>query len=79
MPSELFLKFRKEIEGFRIGLNLEFYNAPNNEYQAKWVLKPLAHDRRWKLIYEPIHNDVRLLSKKIPITKFLNLQGCGHQ
>uniref|UniRef100_A0A5B6ZZR2 DUF7781 domain-containing protein n=1 Tax=Davidia involucrata TaxID=16924 RepID=A0A5B6ZZR2_DAVIN len=79
MPSELFLKFRKEIEGFRIGLNLEFYNAPNNEYQAKLVLKPLAHDRRWKFIYEPIHNDVRLLSKKIPITKFLNLQvGVGH-
>ncbi|XP_059634739.1 uncharacterized protein LOC132277049 isoform X1 [Cornus florida] len=79
MPSELFLKFRKEIEGFRVGVNLEFYNAPTNEYQAKLVLKPLAHDRRWKFIYEPIHNDVRLLSKKIPITKFLNLQvGIGH-
>lgn len=23
MPSELFLKFRKEIEGFRFGVNLE--------------------------------------------------------
>lgn len=23
MPSELFLKFRKEIEGFRVGVNLE--------------------------------------------------------
>ncbi|KAL3532692.1 hypothetical protein ACH5RR_006213 [Cinchona calisaya] len=79
MPSELFVKFRKEIEGFRVGVNLEFYNAPINEYQAKLVLKPLAHDRRWKFIYEPLHHDVRLLSKKIPITKFLNLQvGVGH-
>uniref|UniRef100_A0A5B7BK97 DUF7781 domain-containing protein n=1 Tax=Davidia involucrata TaxID=16924 RepID=A0A5B7BK97_DAVIN len=79
MPSELFLKFRKEIEGFRLGLNLEFYNAPINEFQAKLVLKPLAHDRIWKFMYEPIRSDVRLLSKKIPVTKFLNLQvGIGH-
>lgn len=25
IPSELFLKFRKEIEGFRVGLNMEVY------------------------------------------------------
>jgi len=25
MPSELFLKFRKEIEGFRVGVNLEVF------------------------------------------------------
>ncbi|KAK4566078.1 hypothetical protein RGQ29_002321 [Quercus rubra] len=79
MPSELFLKFRKETQGLRVGLNLEFYNAPTNEFQAKLVLKPLAPDRRWKFMYEPIHQDVRLLSKKIPVTKFLNLQvGIGH-
>ncbi|KAF8388730.1 hypothetical protein HHK36_025410 [Tetracentron sinense] len=79
VPTELFLKFRKEIQGFRVGLNLEFYNAPSNEYQAKLVLKPLNPDRRWKFMYEPIHHDVRLLSKKIPITRFLNLQvGVGH-
>ncbi|XP_011078084.1 uncharacterized protein LOC105161923 isoform X2 [Sesamum indicum] len=46
MPSEIFLKFRKEIQGFRVGVNLE---------------------------------DVQLVSKKIPVTKFLNLQvGVGH-
>ncbi|KAM7513055.1 hypothetical protein LguiB_011930 [Lonicera macranthoides] len=101
MPSELFLKFRKEIEGYRVGVNLEvlvlllllveinwclivdtaaiFYNAPSNEYQTKLVLKPLAHDRRWKFIYEPLHHDVHLVSKKIPVTKYLNLQvGIGH-
>ncbi|KDO73922.1 hypothetical protein CISIN_1g031193mg [Citrus sinensis] len=79
MPSELFLKFRKEIEGFRVGVNLEFYNAPVNEYQAKIILKPLSPNRPWKFIYEPIHQDVRILSKKIPVTKFLNLQvGIGH-
>jgi len=79
MPSELFLKFRKEIEGYRVGINLEFYNAPSNEYQTKLVLKPLSPDRRWKFIYEPLHHDVRLLSKKIPVTNFLNLQvGVGH-
>lgn len=79
MPSELFLKFRKQIQGFRVGVNFEFYNAPMNEYQAKLVLKPLSYDRKWKFIYEPLHHDVRLLSKKIPITSFLNLQvGVGH-
>lgn len=79
IPSELFLKFRKEIEGFRVGLNMEFYNAPLNEYQAKLVLKPLSYDRKWKFIYEPLHHDVRLLSKKIPVTNFLTLQvGIGH-
>ncbi|XP_059301645.1 uncharacterized protein LOC132053572 [Lycium ferocissimum] len=57
----------------------QFYNAPYNEYLAKLVLKPLAPDRRWKFIYEPLRHEVRLLSKKIPVTKFLNLQvGVGH-
>nr|KYP57838.1 hypothetical protein KK1_004119 [Cajanus cajan] len=74
MPSELFLKFRKEVQGIRVGLNMEFYNAPINEYQAKLVLKPLTPEWKWKIIYEPLHHDVRVLSKKIPITKFLNLQ-----
>ncbi|XP_057498020.1 uncharacterized protein LOC130782644 isoform X1 [Actinidia eriantha] len=67
MPTELFLKFRKELEGFRIGLNMEL------------VLKPLSYERKWKFIYEPLQHDVQLLSKKIPVTKFLYLQvGIGH-
>ncbi|KAK7388262.1 hypothetical protein VNO78_23073 [Psophocarpus tetragonolobus] len=79
MPSELFLKFRKEVHGIRVGLNMEFYNAPVNEYQAKLVLKPLTPEWKWKITYEPLHHDVRVLSKKISITKFLNLQvGVGH-
>ncbi|OAY67898.1 uncharacterized protein LOC109706790 isoform X1 [Ananas comosus] len=79
VPSELFFKFRKEIEGLRVGVNFEFFNYQSNEYEAKLVLKPLAPDRRWKFSYRPIRGDVQLLSKKIPITKFLNLQvGIGH-
>ncbi|KAJ4708743.1 OBP3-responsive [Melia azedarach] len=79
MPSELFLKFRKEVEGLRVGVNLEFYNSPINEFQGKIVLKPLSPDRKWKFIYAPTHHDIRILSKKIPVTKFLNLQvGIGH-
>ncbi|KAL6575366.1 hypothetical protein OROMI_012651 [Orobanche minor] len=79
MPSEIFLKFRKEIQGLRVGVNLELYNAPLNDYHAKLVLKPLADERKWKLLYEPLIQDVQLVSKKIPITKFLNLQvGVGH-
>ncbi|KAH9616157.1 hypothetical protein KSS87_008895 [Heliosperma pusillum] len=59
--------------------NLQFYNAPINDFQTKLVLKPLSDERRWKFIYEPIRQDVRILSKKIPLTKFLNLQvGIGH-
>ncbi|CAA7400775.1 unnamed protein product [Spirodela intermedia] len=78
-PSELFLKFRKEVQGIRLGLNLEFYNYEGNDYEAKMVLKPLGPDRRWKFIYEPIRGDLRVLSKKIPITRYLNLQvGVGH-
>jgi len=53
---------------------VQFFNAPVNEYQAKLVLKPLTPEWKWKIIYEPLHHDVRVLSKKIPITKFLNLQ-----
>uniref|UniRef100_A0A7N0SY06 DUF7781 domain-containing protein n=1 Tax=Kalanchoe fedtschenkoi TaxID=63787 RepID=A0A7N0SY06_KALFE len=79
MPSEFFFKFRKQVQGIRVGLNLEFYNAEINDFQAKLVLKPLAPERMWKFIYEPIHSDIRILSKKIPVTKFLNLQvGIGH-
>ncbi|KAM1047264.1 hypothetical protein ACFX15_026087 [Malus domestica] len=79
IPSELFFKFRKEVQNLRVGLNLEFFNAPINEFQGKIVLKPLAPERMWKFIYEPIHQDVRVLSKKIPLTGYLNLQvGIGH-
>ncbi|XP_072974004.1 uncharacterized protein [Typha angustifolia] len=79
VPSELFFKFRKEMEGFRLGVNLEFFNFESNEFEAKMVLKPLALDRRWKFVYKPIQGDVQLLSKKIPLTKYLNLQvGIGH-
>ncbi|KAL8497782.1 hypothetical protein ACS0TY_021206 [Phlomoides rotata] len=79
MPSEIFLKFRKDIQGFRLGVNLELYNSPLNDYHAKLVLKPLAYERKWKVIYEPLYQDVQLVSKKIPITRFLNLQiGVGH-
>ncbi|KAK4798733.1 hypothetical protein SAY86_031059 [Trapa natans] len=79
VPSELFLKFRKHVQGIRVGLNLEFYNAPANDFRANVVLKPLSPERMWKFMYEPIHQDVNLLSKKIPVTRFLNLQvGIGH-
>ncbi|KAH0917506.1 hypothetical protein HID58_025166 [Brassica napus] len=79
MPSELFLKFRKELQGLRVGVNLELYNEPTNDYHAKLVLKPLSPERKWKFIYEPLHQEVRVLSKKIPLTRFLNLQvGVGH-
>ncbi|KAM1501656.1 hypothetical protein PS2_026387 [Malus domestica] len=79
IPSELFFKFRKEVQNLRVGLNLEFFNAPINEFQGKIVLKPLAPERMGKFIYEPIHQDVRVLSKKIPLTGYLNLQvGIGH-
>ncbi|KAK4368587.1 hypothetical protein RND71_012379 [Anisodus tanguticus] len=57
----------------------QFYNNPSNEDLAKLVLKPLYPERRLKFISEPLHREVRLLSKKIPVTKFLNLQvGIGH-
>ncbi|XP_071731985.1 uncharacterized protein [Rutidosis leptorrhynchoides] len=79
MPSELFFKFRQQLQGFQLGLNLEFYNSPINEFHGKMVLKPLSDDRKWKFIYQPLHHDIRLVSKKIPLTKFLNLQvGIGH-
>ncbi|CAL1357484.1 unnamed protein product [Linum trigynum] len=79
VPSELFFKFRKEIEGIRIGVNLEFYNAPFNDVQTKLVMKPLSAERQWKFICKPIRQEIRIQSKKIPLTKFLNIQvGIGH-
>ncbi|KAI3718688.1 hypothetical protein L6452_19568 [Arctium lappa] len=67
MPSELFFKFREQIQG----------STMPQRVPGKLVLKPLSHDGRWKFIYKPLHHDVRLVSKKIPLTTFLNLQGCG--
>ncbi|ERN11267.1 hypothetical protein AMTRI_Chr04g242870 [Amborella trichopoda] len=79
VPSDLLLKFRKLIGGYRVGFNFEFYNFQFGEYHTKLVLKPLMPERRWKFIYEPEHGDVRLLTKKIPVTRYLNLQvGIGH-
>ena len=55
-------------------LSLQFYNLEVNDFEAKVVLKPLDYDRKWKFQYKPISGDIQLLSKKIPVTKFLNLQ-----
>lgn len=49
VPSELFVKFRKEVEGFRLGVNLEFYNAPMNDFQTKMVLKPLSPQKKMEV------------------------------
>ncbi|KAK6236566.1 hypothetical protein SCA6_011903 [Theobroma cacao] len=41
MPAELFLKFRKEIQGFRVGVNLEVGIGQNFKLNAtgwKWKL-----------------------------------------
>ena len=62
------------VSEFTIFFSLQFYNAPCNEFIGKLVLKPLSPEKKWKFIYEPIHHDVRILSKKIPVTKYLNLQ-----
>ncbi|KAJ1700095.1 hypothetical protein LUZ63_008607 [Rhynchospora breviuscula] len=79
VPSELFLKFRRELQGLRVGINLEFFNYEVNDYEAKLVLKPSTTDRKWRFMYRPLHADLQLLSKKIPLTKYLNLQvGIGH-
>ncbi|XP_074560363.1 uncharacterized protein LOC141816486 [Curcuma longa] len=81
VPSNLFLKFRKQTEGFRVGLNFKYFcNSPTNEYRTAVVLKPMAsnkpmaYNKRWKFVYEPLHGDIQLLSKKMPLTKYLNLQ-----
>jgi len=55
-------------------LSLQFFNLEVNDFEAKVVLKPLDYDRKWKFQYKPLSGDVQLLSKKIPVTKFLNLQ-----
>jgi hypothetical protein len=52
----------------------QFYNLEVNDFEAKVVLKPLDFDRKWKFQYKPISGDVQLLSKKIPLSKYLNLQ-----
>ena len=54
--------------------HFQFYNLEVNDFEAKVVLKPLDFDRKWKFQYKPISGDIQLLSKKIPVTKYLNLQ-----
>jgi hypothetical protein len=54
--------------------SFQFYNLEVNDFEAKVVLKPLDYERKWKFHYKPISGDIQLLSKKIPVTKFLNLQ-----
>ena len=52
----------------------QFYNLEVNDFEAKVVLKPLDFDRKWKFQYKPISSDIQLMSKKIPVSKYLNLQ-----
>ncbi|KAI5005668.1 hypothetical protein ZWY2020_032911 [Hordeum vulgare] len=74
VPAELHFKFRKELQGLRVGVNFEFYNLEVNDFEAKVVPKPLDFDRKWQFQYKPISGDIQLLSKKFPVTKYLNLQ-----
>ncbi|KAI5005404.1 hypothetical protein ZWY2020_032647, partial [Hordeum vulgare] len=74
VPAELHFKFRKELQGLRVGINFEFYNLEVNDFEAKVVLKPLDFDRKWQFQYKPISDDIQLLSKKFAVIKYLNLQ-----
>ncbi|XP_044968699.1 uncharacterized protein LOC123428542 [Hordeum vulgare subsp. vulgare] len=74
VPAELHFKFRKELQGLRVGVNFEFYNLEVNDFEAKVVLKPLDFDRKWQFQYKPISGDIQLLSKKFAVTKYVNLQ-----
>lgn len=47
MPSELFLKLRREIQGFRVGLNLEVYI--NTLY---WLMSCCSVNSRFWLLFE---------------------------
>ncbi|KAI4971353.1 hypothetical protein ZWY2020_002267 [Hordeum vulgare] len=74
VPAELHFKFRKELQGLRVGVNFKFYNLEVNDFEAKVVLKPLDFDRKWQIQYKPISGDIQLLSKKFAVTKYVNLQ-----
>lgn len=79
-PKELFLKFRQNIEGYQVGCNIEFDGTGEKKCNTKLVLKPLSCDQKWKIVCEPKHADLRLLTKKISIGPFLSLQvGIGHE
>ncbi|XP_044970241.1 uncharacterized protein LOC123430435 [Hordeum vulgare subsp. vulgare] len=73
VPAELHFKFRKELQGLRVGVNFEFYNPEVNDFEAKVVLKPLDFDRKWQFQYKPISGHIQLLSKKFSVTKYPNL------
>ncbi|KAE8798084.1 hypothetical protein D1007_26698 [Hordeum vulgare] len=46
VAAELHFKFRKELQGLRVGVNFEFYNLEVNDFEAKVLLKPLDFDRK---------------------------------
>jgi len=79
MPKEFFMKFRQHVEGFQLGVNFEFNGVQVNQSNTKIVFKPVSADSKWKIICEPKHGDLRLLTKKIPLGPLLSLQvGIGH-
>lgn len=48
-------------------------------FSTKLVVKQIGRDRKWKVIFEPQHSDIRLLTKKMALGRWLNLQvGLGH-
>ncbi|KAL2645522.1 hypothetical protein R1flu_013109 [Riccia fluitans] len=78
-PKDVFFKFRQQVEGYQLGANFEFDGFKVDGFNTKFVFKPAKGDRKWKLICEPKHGDLRLLTKKIPIGPLLNIQvGIGH-
>jgi len=79
MPKTFLVKFRQRVEGFQIGANFEFNGVQVNGCSTKFVFKPATASGMWKVVCEPKHGDLRLLTKKIPIGPLFHLQmGIGH-
>ncbi|KAH9291346.1 hypothetical protein KI387_030280, partial [Taxus chinensis] len=56
-----------------------FNELQDNPFNTKMVFKPLVPERKWRFICEPKLGDIRLLTRKIPIGKYLKLQvGMGY-
>jgi hypothetical protein len=52
----------------------QFNGVQVNRSNTKIVFKPVSADSKWKIICEPKHGDLRLLTKKIPLGPLLSLQ-----
>lgn len=67
-------RFCLECNNCNIDVCQQFNGVQVNGCSTKFVFKPATASGMWKVVCEPKHGDLRLLTKKIPIGPLFHLQ-----